>query len=80
MQLADLRWHWGDAYEIKWSGTFSGVRLDNGLAVKAASADELRALIRSDYSRRPVPRRSQPSRAVRQKRPGRDRLAPHPLA
>ena len=58
MQLADLRWHWGDAYEINWSGAFRGVRRDNGLALVAASADGLRALIRSDYSRRPVRRRS----------------------
>lgn len=80
MQLVDLRWHWGDAYEINWCGAFRGVRRDNGLALKAASADELRVLIRSDYTRRPVPRRSQPSNADRQKLPGRDRLAPHPLA
>lgn len=80
MQLADLRWHWGDAYEINWSGAFRGFLRDNGLRLEAASADELRALIRSDYTRRPVPRRSQPSCAVRQRRPDRDRPAPHPLA
>ena len=42
MQLADLRWHWGDAYEINWAGTFRGVRRDNGLPLEAASAEELR--------------------------------------
>jgi hypothetical protein len=78
MQLADLRWHWGDAYDINWSGAFRGVRRDNGLVLGAASADELRALIRSDYSCRPVSRRSQPSREVRQR--GRVRLSPYPLA
>ena len=56
MELADLRWHWGDAYEINWSSAFRGVRRDNGPELMAASADELRALIRSDYLRRPVPR------------------------
>jgi len=77
MELADLCWHWGDAYEINWSGAFRGVRRDNGLALVAASADGLRALIRSDYSRRPVPRQSQPTHAAGERRPGRDRLAPH---
>ena len=33
MQLADLRWHWGDAYEINWSGAFRAVRRDNGLVL-----------------------------------------------
>jgi hypothetical protein len=80
MQLADLRWHWGDAYEINWAGAFRGARRDNGLELVAESADELRALIRSDYSRRQVPRRSQPSRAGRQRRLRRDRPAPRPLA
>jgi len=58
MQFADLRWHWGDAYEINWAGVFQAVRRDNGLALRAESADELRTLIRSDFTRRPVPRRS----------------------
>ena len=58
MGLADLRWHWGDAYEITWAGEFRAVRRDNCLVLQAASADELRTLIRSDYTRRPVPRRS----------------------
>lgn len=78
MQLADLRWHWGDAYEIAWAGEFRAVRRDNRLALEAASADELRTVIRSDYSRRPVPRRSQPSRADLQRR--RVRLVPCPPA
>ena len=64
MQLADLRWHWGDAYEITWTGEFRAVRRDNGLALQAESADELRTLIRSDYTRRPVPRRSRLTHAA----------------
>jgi hypothetical protein len=76
MQLADLRWHWGDAYAITWAGEFRAVRRDNGLALQAESADELRALIRSDYSRHPVPRRSRRTHADRQRRPGPDALGP----
>ena len=72
MQLADLRWHWGDAYEITWAGEFRAVRRDNGLALRAESVDELRTLIRSDYTRRPVPRRSR----RRQRRPSPDALEP----
>jgi hypothetical protein len=78
MQLADLCWHWGDAYEINWAGEFRAVRRDNGLVLEAASADELRALIRCDYACRPVPRRPQSSRADRQRR--RVRLVPYPPA
>lgn len=78
MQLADLRWHWGDAYEINWAGEVRAVRRDNGLALVAASADELRTLIRSDYTRRPVPRRSRRTHADSQRRPGPDALEPRP--
>jgi len=77
MQLADLRWHWGDAYEITWAGEFLGVRRDNGLALQAESAEELRALIRSDYTRRPVARRSRRTHAECQRCPSPDALEPH---
>ena len=76
MQLADLRWHWGDAYEITWTGEFRAVRRDNGLALETAWADELRTLIRSDYTRRPVQRRSRPSHADGYRRTGADVLEP----
>jgi hypothetical protein len=56
MQLADLRWHWADAYEINWAGVFRAVRRDNGLVLTTVSAEELRTLIRSDYTGHPVPR------------------------
>lgn len=58
IKLAGLRWHWGDAYEITWAGVFRAVRRDNGSVLTARSAEELRMLIRADYSYRPVPRRS----------------------
>lgn len=76
VQLADLRWHWGDAYQINWAGEFRAVRRDNGLALQAAWADELRTLIRRDYTRRPVPRRSRRTRADRQWRRSSDALEP----
>jgi hypothetical protein len=76
MQLGDLRWHWGDAYEITWAGAFVAVRRDNGLVLQTESADELRALIRSDYTRRPVPRRSRRTPADRERRASPDALEP----
>jgi hypothetical protein len=76
MQLADLGWHWGEPYEITWAGEFRAIRRDNGRALQAESAEELRTLIRSDYTRRPVPRRSRRTRADRQRRPSPDALEP----
>ncbi len=59
--LADLRWHWGDAYQISFvHGMFRAERRDDGAAVSAASASALRDLIRDDYAARPVPRRCDP--------------------
>jgi hypothetical protein len=56
-QLADLRWHWGDAYEITWAGRFHAWRRDDGAVLSARSSEELRELIRCDYGHRPVARR-----------------------
>jgi hypothetical protein len=54
-ELADLRWHWGEAYEIIYAGrTFSALRRDGLGSVTALTADELRGLIRADYLTRPV--------------------------
>lgn len=58
IQLAELRWHWGDAYEIAWTGAFRAARRDSGSVLTAGSAEVLRLLIRADYGHRPVPRRS----------------------
>jgi hypothetical protein len=59
--LADLRWHWGDAYEIsEASGAWRAVRLDNGVTLVASDPGELRDLIVGDYNARPVPRRPAP--------------------
>jgi hypothetical protein len=65
--LADIRWHWGDAYEITWEhGMFRAVRRDDGSAGIALTAELLRAEIRTDYGARPVPRDlpEQPPRSV----------------
>jgi len=56
-ELADLRWHWGDAYVITARyGMFRAERRDDGAAISCATAAGLRALIRDDYAARPVPR------------------------
>jgi len=53
--LADLRWHWGSAYEICFAGrTFSALRRDGLGSVTALTADGLLRLIRADYLSRPV--------------------------
>ena len=53
--LADLRWHWGEAYEITEAlGVWRAVRLDNQVALVAGDPEELRALIIHDYTCRPV--------------------------
>ena len=52
--LADLHWHWGDAYSITTDGdTWSASpRTDLTVIVTAETADDLRALIRTDYAQR----------------------------
>lgn len=56
-QLAALRWHWDLAYEInliggKWTARF----LAGTDVLSAASADDLRLLIRADYQGRTASR------------------------
>ena len=56
-RLAELRWHWGEAYEITWDNAqFVAARRDNGAALKAETPGELWDQIRDDYSASPVPR------------------------
>ncbi len=56
-ELSDLRWHWGDAYEISEAiGVWRAVRRDNLVTLVASGAGELRDLMVADYSRRPVAR------------------------
>jgi hypothetical protein len=56
-ELADLRWHWDEAYVITLAhGMFRAERRDDGAAVSCATAGGLRVLIREDYAARPVPR------------------------
>ncbi len=56
-ELAHLRWHWGEAYEISMrNGMFRATRRDDGSAVTAPTAERLAAEIQTDYHARPVPR------------------------
>jgi hypothetical protein len=56
-QLADLRWHWGDAYEFGWAdGSFRAARRDTGEVITCRTGEGLFALVMTDYERRPVPR------------------------
>jgi len=55
--LANLRGHWGEAYEIAWgNGMFGAERRDNHASVSTGTAAQLRRLIREDYSANPVRR------------------------
>ena len=54
--LKDLRWHWGRAYEISWDGQFRASRRDDLTELAASSAQDLRQLLRDDYTARPVRR------------------------
>ncbi len=52
-----LQWHWGEAYEItRTYGMFRAVRRDDGSAVCAVTAEQLRLAIGADYQARPMPR------------------------
>jgi hypothetical protein len=55
-QLADLRWHWEEAYQITWDGKFRAIRRDDGGKLEADTAEELRQRMIRDYSERRVPR------------------------
>ena len=57
-ELEELRWHWGDAYQIEQTGpaTWLAARRDGKGAVHANSAEDLEAAIVADYDLRPVPR------------------------
>jgi len=55
--LAQLRYHWGEAYEIGYdSGSFWFRRRDNGAELRCSTPVALWGEIRRDYSARPVPR------------------------
>ena len=58
-ELEDLRWHWGDAYDIGHDDErgWRAKRRDSlGGWLTGADPDELYKLITEDYSARPVPR------------------------
>jgi hypothetical protein len=52
--IADLRWHWDEAYDITWDGRFRARRHDDGGLLEADTAQELSERIRHDYTERPV--------------------------
>jgi hypothetical protein len=56
--LGDLRNHWGSAYLIHCYGLGNWVaqRRDDHSVLRAESPEELRTMIRADYTKRPVPR------------------------
>jgi hypothetical protein len=55
--LADLRHHWGEAYQIDYRhGMFQAVRRDDGSMIRRDDPGDLLAEIRADYAIRPVPR------------------------
>ena len=56
--LADLRHHWGGAYEITTAGpqSWTARRRDGRGIIRADSADALAVAIRLDYGVTPVPR------------------------
>ena len=54
--IADLRFHWDEAYDITWDGRFRAVRLDGGGSLEAQTAGELHVHIRDDYAKCPVRR------------------------
>lgn len=57
-KVAELAYHWGDAYAITWeAGQFVARRRDDGSVVRCPEAAGLYDEIRRDYEARPVPRR-----------------------
>jgi hypothetical protein len=55
-QLAELHWHWDEAYEITWDGKFRATRRDDGGKLESDTAAELQELMICDYTERRVPR------------------------
>lgn len=54
-QLANLRFQWGECYQIAWQDdTFQAVRRDDGSSVRGATYREISDLISEDYLARPV--------------------------
>jgi hypothetical protein len=56
-ELRDVRYHWGEAYEIKKeNGWYVAARRDGRGSVRRRTLGELTAEIRADYQALPVPR------------------------
>jgi hypothetical protein len=54
LDLTGIRWHWGSAYGVGLGdGVWTAIpHVEPATVLTADSADELRALIRADYTRR----------------------------
>lgn len=53
--LENLRWHWGDAYEISFTGSACiARRRDNNHELTADTAEDLHDLVVADYATQPV--------------------------
>jgi hypothetical protein len=49
--VQDLRWHWGGAYEITFTGSaYIATRRNNGRELTADTAEDLHDLIVTDYA------------------------------
>ncbi len=62
-EVASLRWHWDEAYDIGWhrdpdeaEGEFVAARKDGRTTIFAPTAHGLRQAMRLDYSARPTRR------------------------
>lgn len=61
-ELADLRWHWGDAYEFSWAaGLYQARRRDTGDLLACSGVRGLLGLVRADYVAKPVSCEAQPA-------------------
>ena len=60
--LDELRWHWGDAYLISFSGpdVWLAQRRDNRETLRADNPADLREKIVADYAAHPVSRQVAP--------------------
>ena len=57
--IKELRWRWGEAYDINWdwqSKVYRACRRDDGTALEHTDSEGLWQLIRRDYAANPVAR------------------------
>jgi hypothetical protein len=75
--LDGLRWHWGGAYEITFTGSaYVAKPRDNGAELTADCAEDLHDLIVTDYSAMAVPREASPRHGIEH---AHGRVSHHPV-